>query len=99
MTSDVMTFVEETVTDPIGRDAHAEWFCSVSDCLALRLVRFDSGSQLGQLGAAYSLGFLGNGTLSYCINGLAEGRGPVLETRQVAESVPDVVTACDGLRG
>ena len=31
------------------------------------------------LSDAYSVGFLGNGTLSYCIRGLAEGRGSVLE--------------------
>lgn len=32
-----------------------------------------------KLSGAYSVGFLGNGTLSYCINSIAEGRGHVLE--------------------
>jgi hypothetical protein len=44
---------------------------------ALRLVRLAHDSP--KLSGAYSVGFLGNGTLSYCINSIAEGRGHVLE--------------------
>ena len=45
--------------------------------LGLRLIRLAHDSP--KLSGAYSVGFLGNGTLSNCIHSIAEGRGHVLE--------------------
>ena len=63
------------------QEIDGNWPNDVSNSTGIRLVKL--AHEAAPLSDAYSVGFLGNGTLSYCIRGLAEGRGSVLEARQI----------------